>query len=374
MKLRNFMYATMIACAFASCSKDEVVEPGNGPEAGAGKLVISAKVGATTKAVEGTADENTTGTVDVFLYKGTQYITSGQITSDASGSGQTTFTELTVGDDYEVYVYANMTGVTSENANKPGSIIRAITDKIVANAIPMSGSVTGVSVTATGGVANVDLIRNVARIDLSKVSLGMAYRDKDTYTKGKASFTYKGVSINNALTKYAADHNPVAWVDGDAIWGGYAPKTNSFGIDNTVEKDFYRKVQTGLSPVNQEYDGETPATTVLKDAGMNTEIFYVVPNSSKSTIMLVEGSFSADIDKKAESDGWYKVVVGVDGTVTDENNNDAKSATIAANKWYDVQVIIAGPGAGPTGGDKPALIVNTKVKGWDKITQVAPVK
>ena len=31
MKLRNLMYATMIACAFASCSNDDVIE--NGPDA-----------------------------------------------------------------------------------------------------------------------------------------------------------------------------------------------------------------------------------------------------------------------------------------------------------------------------------------------------
>ena len=30
MKLRNLMYATMIACAFASCSKDDVID--NGPD------------------------------------------------------------------------------------------------------------------------------------------------------------------------------------------------------------------------------------------------------------------------------------------------------------------------------------------------------
>ena len=30
MKLRNLMYATMIACAFASCSNDDVPTPDNG--------------------------------------------------------------------------------------------------------------------------------------------------------------------------------------------------------------------------------------------------------------------------------------------------------------------------------------------------------
>ena len=37
MKLRNLMYATMIACAFASCSNDDVPTPDNGnPDAQGG--------------------------------------------------------------------------------------------------------------------------------------------------------------------------------------------------------------------------------------------------------------------------------------------------------------------------------------------------
>ena len=37
MKLRNLMYATMIACAFASCSNDDVPTPDNGnPDAEGG--------------------------------------------------------------------------------------------------------------------------------------------------------------------------------------------------------------------------------------------------------------------------------------------------------------------------------------------------
>ena len=43
MKLRNLMYATMIACAFASCSNDDVPTPDNGnPDAQGGtSLTVS---------------------------------------------------------------------------------------------------------------------------------------------------------------------------------------------------------------------------------------------------------------------------------------------------------------------------------------------
>ena len=58
MKLRNLMYATMIACAFASCSKDDVI-PGTDPVAeGDASLEIKIESPALTKATvfEGKTD------------------------------------------------------------------------------------------------------------------------------------------------------------------------------------------------------------------------------------------------------------------------------------------------------------------------------
>ena len=44
MKLRNLMYATMIACAFASCSNDDVPTPDNGnPDAQGGTSLTEAR-------------------------------------------------------------------------------------------------------------------------------------------------------------------------------------------------------------------------------------------------------------------------------------------------------------------------------------------
>ena len=52
MKLRNLMYATMIACAFASCSNDDVPTPDNGnPDAEGGtSLTVKFDKAADTKA------------------------------------------------------------------------------------------------------------------------------------------------------------------------------------------------------------------------------------------------------------------------------------------------------------------------------------
>lgn len=52
MKLRNLMYATMIACAFASCSNDDVPTPDNGnPDAQGGtSLTVKFDKAADTKA------------------------------------------------------------------------------------------------------------------------------------------------------------------------------------------------------------------------------------------------------------------------------------------------------------------------------------
>ena len=52
MKIRNLMYATMIACAFASCSNDDVPTPDNGnPDAQGGtSLTVKFDKAADTKA------------------------------------------------------------------------------------------------------------------------------------------------------------------------------------------------------------------------------------------------------------------------------------------------------------------------------------
>ncbi len=61
MKLRNFMYATMIACAFASCSKDdEIPTPGTEPAAEGTTLSLQIAAPTLTKADESVdADINT---------------------------------------------------------------------------------------------------------------------------------------------------------------------------------------------------------------------------------------------------------------------------------------------------------------------------
>lgn len=46
MKLRNLMYATMIACAFASCSKDEVIDNGGQDPVAKGDASLTIQVDA----------------------------------------------------------------------------------------------------------------------------------------------------------------------------------------------------------------------------------------------------------------------------------------------------------------------------------------
>lgn len=65
MKLRNLMYATMIACAFASCSNDDVIE--NGPDAkGDASLTIDLGV-KSTKADIAAGTETAVNDINIFL-------------------------------------------------------------------------------------------------------------------------------------------------------------------------------------------------------------------------------------------------------------------------------------------------------------------
>ena len=381
MKLRNFMYATMIACAFASCSKDDVIEGGQEPVAKAGSITISVKSKAQTKALASDA-ENTTGTVALYLYKKTG--TSAPFTytlidsHDLNNTTETSWTieELEAG-TYTCFGYANMSGATIADPTKPENVVVEITGAISESAIPMSGF--GEATLSGGGSAEciVNLIRNAARIDLVSVSLGMAYRDVDKYPTGTAYFQYKGVSVNNVPTSYKADHT-MAVTEPMKYWGGY-PTTAGFGIVTDVQKDFYVTAKT-YDAIEQAFDKDqnTPDDETFVAIPSFTKVsYYVLPNSSSNkTTLLIAGAISATSNPM--SDSWYPITVGLsddDNTLTDADGNlISGTGSIEANKIYEISAIVAGPGKGSTGGDKPKIIVKTNVLDWSKVKQTSVIK
>ena len=72
MKLRNFMYVTMIACAFASCSNDDVPTPDQGDPSAEGDAVLAVRVAGlnVTKSASFTEDETdaTISSLHVYVF------------------------------------------------------------------------------------------------------------------------------------------------------------------------------------------------------------------------------------------------------------------------------------------------------------------
>lgn len=197
MKLRNFMYATMIACAFASCSNDDVIE--NGPDA-KGDASLTIKIDTKGTKAYGTGDE-TINELAVFLYKvtgetktlaGKQYVGTNYNTD-----GQIVFEDLTVGDTYMCVGFANLGDISDAEAAGTTPLGLSIASGLyAANDIPMHGVSGNVDISATTeNVATIKLTRDLAKVELTAVALNMNYLDENgtrfgDYTGGTAKFTF----------------------------------------------------------------------------------------------------------------------------------------------------------------------------------------
>lgn len=155
MKLRNLMYATMIACAFASCSKDDVIDGGQEPAKGEGTLTISVNTKGTKAVGEGDASVNE---LAVFLYKVTgegdaqvKTLAGQQYANAYTTDGQIVFNDLTAGDKYMCVGFANLGTVTAAQAAGTDPLGLTIASELYGSTdIPMHGVSDVVTISATG--------------------------------------------------------------------------------------------------------------------------------------------------------------------------------------------------------------------------------
>ena len=247
MKLRNLLFGTMIACAFAACSNedDPIVGPDQ-PQTGENNatLTISVKNVARnlTKAVaEGTQTENEAKITDltVALYDaetGALVASSSDIaTEDATADNdEVQFAGLTEKAKLRAIAFANMgeislTGTTINNFVSP--VYTMPTAGFSEDYFPMSSGLPdpftlqagknyyGYNKTQEEGVnilvaEPLYLIRNVARIDFKGLSLDMAKATKDVYVEGTATIVPECVFIMHGRTK----SNAADMGDGDSWW------------------------------------------------------------------------------------------------------------------------------------------------------------
>lgn len=295
MKLRNLLFGTMIACAFAACSNEDDPIPNVDPTPEAGtataSLTVSVKnsVRKVTKAGDSeglqTANEAKINTLLVALYDnatGTLVATSSDIaTEDATAENdEVKFEGLKEGMSLRAIAFANMedislTGTTTTSFTSP--VITIPTTGFSDDNLPMSSGLSKAFTLAKGsnyygynkeGVTSLAddplyLVRNVARVDLKGLSLDMTKAKKDVYVSGTATITPECVFIMHARTESNAADLGLgdAWWNklSETIWGNvstaYEQTSTDYmsGYKGEFEDDAMFKYMRGV--VLSETDG-----------------------------------------------------------------------------------------------------------------------
>ena len=408
MKLRNLMYATMIACAFASCSNDDVPTPDNGnPDAEGGtSLTVKFDKAADTKA----SGDITSLSMLVFNADGKLEVVGTKATTPAveEGSDAVAHAELTAGVK-EVALIANyIVPTTGEQSliGKTKAEVFATLNKTFDSELEVEGTLTmnskiytGVVVaaeknnvfgfaTAPAGYVNVEgltdtdlkspvkLYRNVAKVVLNKISTKMAEnsnkpRYSDPQLVLKEIFILQGHKKTNLIGENWGQY---ATTNVDDEWCSAYAHTDEW----TEKDDLYTLVENPTVPENTPSWIKTTitGTVTTSNAYETVNSFYVYENTNLTnrTLLVVKGDFSYkinDTDRKIESDRYYTIALGENFQVSaGESNvasellalrgvtgNDGKYNGLYRNLQYDLTLTVTGPGyQTPGGGGDPTTL------------------
>lgn len=385
MKLRNLMYATMIACAFASCSKDDVKTPGDGTDAGLGdanfSIAVSLTNDGTTKAdddANAISGEATINDIQVAIYDEDTFLASA--TSSASVKNKASFRGLPAG-TFTCVVLANMPAGTIDNITPAVLKAKTLTipadaDGFVSTSIPMYAEE---SITLTAGDNEeklVSVIRNVARIQVSAIKMDMS---KSDYSEGTAQFALKNISLDNVAA--------TSFITGDVdSQGGYVYGMAGY-VQGAQSLAYYLKTisNTSFTVKQENFTKQTTAVSMpglMSDTSVPTYYFYAFPNANtdNKTVLTISGEYSATNCVLADGTGtvntpatvsYYPVTIGLTG-----ENQEGGSATVEKNMVYDIQLSIAGAGfdkPGPTPGKKANFTIVATAAKWAGIVKQAPV-
>ena len=408
MKLRNLMYATMIACAFASCSNDDVPTPDNGnPDAEGGtSLTVKFDKAADTKA----SGDITSLSMLVFNADGKLEVVGTKVNTPAveGGNDAVAHAELTAGVK-EVALIANyIVPTTGEQSliGKTKAEVFATLNKTFDSELEVEGTLTmnskiytGVVVaaeknnvfgfaTAPAGYVNVEgltdtdlkspvkLYRNVAKVVLNKISTKMAEnsnkpRYSDPQLVLKEIFILQGHKKTNLIGENWGQY---ATTNVDDEWCSAYAHTDEW----TEKDDLYTLVENPTVPENTPSWIKTTITGTVTtlNAYETANSFYVYENTDldNRTLLVVKGDFSYkinDTDRKIESDRYYTIALGEnfqmsagESNVASElltlrgvTGNDGKYNGLYRNLQYDLTLTVTGPGyQTPGGGGYPTTL------------------
>ena len=398
----------MIACAFASCSNDDVPTPDNGnPDAEGGtSLTVKFDKAADTKA----SGDITSLSMLVFNADGKLEVVGTKATTPAveEGSDAVAHAELTAGVK-EVALIANyIVPTTGEQSliGKTKAEVFAALNKTFDSELEVEGTLTmnskiytGVVVaaekknvfgfaTAPAGYVNVEgltdtdlkspvkLYRNVAKVVLNKISTKMAEnsnkpRYSDPQLVLKEIFILQGHKKTNLMGENWGQY---ATTNVDDEWYSAYAHTDEW----TEKDDLYTLVENPTVPENTPSWIKTTITGTVTtlNAYETANSFYVYENTDldNRTLLVVKGDFSYkinDTDRKTESDRYYTIALGENFQVSaGESNvasellalrgvtgNGGKYNGLYRNLQYDLTLTVTGPGyQTPGGGGDPTTL------------------
>ena len=381
MKLRNFMYATMIACAFASCSKDDVPTPDQAT--GSFTISVAAKGKVTKAATNQSNDELTINNLTVHVYRveandAKTWVTKVSTNEDfvskteaATGYTKLTVENLPLNATYVCYGYANLgdAAPSGDNVEFGAAAVVAMDGDagFVATNLPMVGESESKALSATGTEYTINLIRTVSRVDIVGLDLDVDANGA-TFGASKASFKLSDISINGVTSKVKSDLTVESTA---ATWGWLAGDAWNNAVTG---KTFFRKTFSGNEVTNKTTDTEATAITwgdaETKASEENPAAsFYILPKPGTTSVKVaLEGLFGYTKDGQATIPlaSTYPVVVAKDGMTADALDD----GTIENNKLYRISITVAGPGSYGRG----SMIIAASVSDYELRSQVVVVE
>ena len=451
-ELRNLLFGTMIACVFAACSNedDPIVGPDQ-PQTGDVETTLAFAIkGADTKTKAGTqtAAEEKVNNLRVILYTADgSYVASSTTGANEDGVDDKREVQMTVKlptgvTSYKVLAVANLSTSFADNV---GTSLAAMeqgapfgSSAIESIGLPMSSGVsaaftvelgkanyygystseiTGYDATKDVIVASdpLPLIRNVARVDLKKVTLDLNASTKEPgYTSIDAQLQLQEVFILHARTKAAAadlTSTPAWWNSATGTWGTIVAQYTASTTDLLSGRNVFEATTTTFENVvgtaNVGYKTAltqtiTQNSTTAASQDLSGISFYILENDQTTasreivvtgddavtnhshqyaTELVIKGKYTvtsatntSGTYKYAEEVRYWPIKIGIDGI----SGSGAGTGSVHRNYIYEItNAIIAGPGyEDPTKKeDEPLqLFVKTKVTDRNKATQTPTIE
>lgn len=406
MKFQNLIYATMVACAFSACSNDDdpTVDPAQ--ELDATLTVAFNAVGSNgggLRSLQTKAEKdnqfNKIGKIGIAVFNtgamnGTvaeNGLISYLVREKAASDIDTTACISAKSGSVKVLVVANPTDNMFTGKTNYNEFLQAISDaNIDKESLLMSSAARTVTLakgrntiaanastvfkTATDGdnsgnvasTENIKVYRNVARIEVSKITV----EPREGFGKGKtAKFTLNAIyasKVRSSVMVFGAATEWCSVVKSDAsLLNG--DEINSGGVSTYPN---YMKTFTENNVVN--YGG---ANSGYLDFDADKTMLFVYDNSSATAIskndatrLVIRGTYEYTTDggTTAKSENAYWTTIINNGTTPQGGEGFAAHNGVLRNVKYLVNVKITGPGSTSEDpdGNAASLTANIQVVDW----------